>query len=219
MSLEWSVIWEYRYAFGSGVLLTIFLTVVTMLISVPAGIALAVAQFYSGPILRIIIRGFVEFFRCTPLILLLYWAFYVLPVMTAFSFSALTTALVGLCLNVSSYNSETFRAGITSIRRGQSDAALALGMTEWQSMRRIVLPQAIIRVMPILASTWVSLFKNTSLVSVISLSDLAYTALSIRMQTFRVLEVLTAMAVLYWLLGYPQAKLVDWIYRRWGTKE
>jgi polar amino acid transport system permease protein len=120
---------------------------------------------------------------------------------------------------VSAYNGETFRAGIASIRQGQSEAAYALGMTRWQATREIVLPQAVRRVLPVLASTWVSLFKDTSLVSVISVGELAYTSMRIRAQTYRVLEMLTAMAAIYWLLGYPQAKLVDWINRRYAVNE
>ena len=92
-------------------------------------------------------------------------------------------------------------------------------MSQFQAMRKVVLPQAVRRILPVLASTWVSLFKDTSLVSVIAVGDLAHTALQIRSQTFRVLEMLTAMATLYWLMGYPQAKLVDWIHRRYGVTE
>jgi ABC-type amino acid transport system permease subunit len=142
-----------------------------------------------------------------------------LPVATGFSLSPITTAIVALSLNVSAYNGETFRAGIASIRQGQSEAAYALGMTRWQATREIVLPQAVRRVLPVLASTWVSLFKDTSLVSVISVGELAYTSMRIRAQTYRVLEMLTAMAAIYWLLGYPQAKLVDWINRRYAVNE
>ena len=96
---------------------------------------------------------------------------------------------------------------------------MALGMSRATALRRIVLPQALRRITPVLASTWVSLFKDTSLVSVIAVTELAYVAMQVRAQTFRVLELLTAMAVIYWLLGYPQAKLVDWIERRWAVKE
>jgi len=87
-------------------------------------------------------------------------------------------------------------------------------MTRGQVMRQVILPQAVWRVLPALASTWVSLFKDTSLVSTIAVADLAYNALQIRARTYRILEVLTAMAALYWLMGYPQAKLADWIHRR-----
>jgi len=86
-------------------------------------------------------------------------------------------------------------------------------------MREVVLPQAARRIAPVLASTWVSLFKDTSLVSVIAVGELAYTAMRIRSQSFRVLEMLTAMAAIYWALGYPQAKLTDWLYRRFGVRE
>ena len=96
---------------------------------------------------------------------------------------------------------------------------MALGMSRTQAVRRIVLPQAVRRILPVLASTWVSLFKDTSLVSVIAVTELAYVAMQIRAQTFRVLEMLTAMAAIYWLLGYPQAKLVDWIQRRYAVTE
>ena len=92
-------------------------------------------------------------------------------------------------------------------------------MSNWQAMREVILPQAVRRVMPVLASTWVSLFKDTSLVSVIAVGDLAYTSMRIRSQSFRVLEMLTAMAAIYWALGYPQAKLVDWLNRRYGISE
>jgi polar amino acid transport system permease protein len=133
--------------------------------------------------------------------------------------SPFATAIVALSLAISAYNAETFRAGVNSIRKGQTDAALALGMSRWQMMRKVVLPQATRRVLPVLASTWVSLFKDTSLVSVIAVGELAYTAMEIRAQTFRILEMLTAMALIYWALGYPQAKLVDWIHRKYGVKE
>src|SRR6185312_16804908 len=106
-------------------------------------------------------------------------------------FSAFTTALIGLGFNISSFNSETFRAGIVSIRRGQWNAGLALGMSPASVAWSIVLPQAVMRVLPSLASTWVSLFKDTSLVSVISVADLSYAALQVRAETYRILEVLT----------------------------
>jgi ABC-type amino acid transport system permease subunit len=163
--------------------------------------------------------AYVELFRNLPLILVVYWAFYVLPILTGLGLSALATGLAALSLNVTAYNAETFRAGINSIRRGQVEAALALGMSRTQALRRIVVPQAMRRVLPVLASTWVSLFKDTSLVSVIAVSELAYISMQVRAQTFRVLEMLTAMAVIYWLLGYPQAKLVDWIQRRYAVTE
>ena len=219
MNLDWSVVWNHRDELLHGALLTVLLTVLTMLVAVPAGIVLALMRLSNSKALAAASHWFVEFFRNLPLILVVYWAFYVMPVLLHIEFSAFTTGLVALCLNVSAYNAETFRAGINSIRKGQMEAAVAIGMSRWQAMKQIIVPQAWRRVLPVLASTWVSLFKDTSLVSVIAVGELAHVALQIRSQSFRVLEMLTAMAVIYWALGYPQAKLVDWMNRRFGVSE
>lgn len=219
MTLDWSVVWQHRAALAEGTLTTFLLTFATMAIAVPAGIAVAALRLYAPAPLRALATAYVELFRNLPLILVVYWAFYVLPIMSGLSLSPLATGLTALALNVTAYNAETFRAGLNSIRKGQVEAALALGMRRMQAVRRIVLPQAVRRILPVLASTWVSLFKDTSLVSVIAVTELAYVSMQVRAQTFRVLEMLTAMAALYWLLGYPQAKLTDWIQRRFAVTE
>jgi polar amino acid transport system permease protein len=219
MTYDWSVVWRNTDVLWEGTKVTIFLAVITMAIALPGGIVLAFMRLSSVRILSIASASFVEFFRNLPIILVIYTAYYVLPVATGLQMSPIATAIVALSLNVSAYNGETFRAGVASIRRGQSEAGDALGMSRFKVMFDIVLPQAIRRVLPVLASTWVSLFKDTSLVSVISVGDLAFESMRVRSQTFRVLEMLTAMAVIYWLLGYPQAKLVDWINSRYRVSE
>lgn len=219
MNFDWSVVGAHRDALATATGTTVLLTVTTMAIAVPCGIVVATLRLYAWAPLRAIATAYVELFRNLPLILVVYWAFYVLPIATDLRLSPVATGIAALALNVTAYNAETFRAGIGSIRRGQLEAAMALGMSRAQAVRRIVLPQAVRRILPVLASTWVSLFKDTSLVSVIAVTELAYVAMQIRAQTFRVLEMLTAMAAIYWLLGYPQAKLVDWIQRRYAVTE
>jgi len=219
VTLDWSVVWQHRDALAAATGTTFLLTVATMVIAVPCGIIVAVLRLYGYAPVRALATGYVELFRNLPLILVVYWAFYVLPILTGTGLSPLATGLAALALNVTAYNAETFRAGINSIRRGQLEAAMALGMSRAQALRRVVLPQALRRITPVLASTWVSLFKDTSLVSVIAVTELAYVAMQIRAHTFRVLEMLTAMAAIYWLLGYPQAKLVDWMQRRFAVSE
>jgi polar amino acid transport system permease protein len=219
MNLDWSIVWQSRWLLLEGAVVTILLTALTMLIAVPGGVVLALMRGSNFKPVALFATGFVELFRNVPLLLLVYWAFYVMPVLTGLGLSPFATGLVALCLNVSAYNSETFRSGINSIRKGQTEAGLALGMSRGEVFRQIVLPQAWRRVLPILASTWVSLFKDTSLVSVIAVGELAHTAMQIRSQSFRVLEMITAMAAIYWLMGYPQAKIVDWIHRKYGVRE
>jgi His/Glu/Gln/Arg/opine family amino acid ABC transporter permease subunit len=219
VSLDWSVVWEHRDKFLAGTWMTILLTVSTMAIALPGGLVLALLRLSRWRLVRGFATGFVEFFRATPLILQVYWVFYVLPATFGILLPDVATGLVALSLNVSSFNSETFRAGIVSIRQGQWNAGLALGMSRAQVFREIVLPQATMRVLPALASTWVALFKDTSLVSTIAVMELSYVSLQIRAQTYRILEVLTAMAAIYWLLGYPQAKIVEWLHKHWRVAE
>ena len=219
MNLDWSVVWSNLPRLWDGALMTIWLSVVTMALAIPGGLILAFMRLSRVRLIAKSATAFVEFFRATPLILQIYWAYYVLPAYFDIQLSQWATAILGLACNVSSFNSETFRAGIVSIRLGQWNAGRAIGMTDTQVMGRIVLPQALMRVLPALASTWVSLFKDTSLVSIISVADLSYVSLKIRTESFRIFEVLTAMAAIYWLMGYPQAKLVDWLHRRYKVAE
>lgn len=219
MNLDWSIVPASAGALFHGALITIALTVLTMAIAVPCGIVVAMMRDSRFRPVALVATCFVELFRNLPIILVVYWAFYVMPVVLDIAFSPFATGLIALCLNNTAYNSETFRSGIRSIRKGQTEAALAMGMSEGQAFRQVVLPQALRRVLPVLATTWVTLFKDTSLVSVIAVGDLAHTAMQIRSQSFRVIEMLTAMAAIYWLLGYPQAKLADWIHKKFEVTE
>jgi His/Glu/Gln/Arg/opine family amino acid ABC transporter permease subunit len=219
MTFDWSIVWSSLPRLLEGAWMTIWLACVTMLLAIPGGLALALLRLSKIRPLAMAATAFVEFFRATPLILQIYWVYYVLPAYFDVQLSQIATAIVGLVCNISAFNSETFRSGIVSIRQGQWNAAYALGMTQTNVFLRIVAPQALMRVLPALASTWVSLFKDTSLVSIIAVAELSYVSLQIRAETYRILEVLTAMAALYWLMGYPQAKLVDWIHHRFKVAE
>ncbi|WP_119388444.1 amino acid ABC transporter permease [Taklimakanibacter lacteus] len=219
MSFDWSIVWSSLPRLLEGAWMTIWLACVTMLLAIPGGLVLALLRLSRIRALAMAATGFVEFFRATPLILQIYWVYYVLPAYFDVQLSQIATAVTGLVCNISAFNSETFRSGIVSIRQGQWNAAYALGMTPANVFLRIVAPQALMRVLPALASTWVSLFKDTSLVSIIAVAELSYVSLQIRAETYRILEVLTAMAALYWLMGYPQAKLVDWIHHRFKVAE
>lgn len=219
MSFDWGAVWQYRGDLLVAAGMTIFLAAITMLLAIPIGIVLMLMRQSEIRPLQWIATVFVELFRNTPLLLLVYWAYYALPTLTNLGLSAVATGVIALVLNTSAYNCENFRAGVNSIRRGQIDAGLALGMSWWETMQKIVLPQAIRRIVPVLASTWVSLFKATSLVSAIGVAELSYVALEIRSENYRVLETLTTLALIYWVLAYPQAKLVDWLNRRYGVLE
>lgn len=215
----WPAFFDAFPALLSGLVVTIELTVLVMPCALVVALALALARLYAPRTIASIATGWVELWRATPLLLQLYWLYYVMPSEFGIKLPGFETVAFGLICNVSAFLSENFRAGIGSIRPGQRHAGLAIGMSETQAFFRIVMPQAWSRVMPETASMWVELFKETSLVSTLAVADLTYRALALRTENYRTLEVLTALALSYLMLAYPQAKLADWLYRRQRIKE
>jgi polar amino acid transport system permease protein len=197
-----------------GLRTTIVLTVLIFLLGIVLGLLIAMIRYAQMPVLAQISTAYVEFFRTTPLYTQLVWLFYCVPIIVGATLPSFESAVIAFSLNFAAFQSEIFRAGILSLSRGQREAALALGMTQLQALRRILVPQAINRVIPPTASMWVALFKDTSIVSMIAVADLMYRARQLVTDTYRPLEVLTVAAIIYFLVTYPQARLVDYLHHR-----
>lgn len=216
MGYDWHfdvVAGELDFLLG-GLGLTVGLSVLSMTASLILGLLVSFARLSPWRPLRAVSSVYTDFLRGTPLLVQLLWIYYSLPILTGVTFSPFTSAAIALTLNLSAFVSEVYRAGIQSIGRGQREAALALGMSGWQAMRRIILPQSIRRVLPPLGSIWVSLFKDTALVSVIAVPELMYRGKVLSIETYRPLEIYTAVAIIYFLVTYPQARGVDWLFNR-----
>ena len=149
------------------------------------------------------LEGYVEIFRCTPLLVQIVWFYYALPILLNFSLPAWLAAGLGLTLYMGAFCTEIFRAGVMSIGRGQWQAGRALGMTHIQLMRRIVLPQAVRRMVPPLVNQSITQLKNTALLYVVAVPDLMYTGSIVTAETFRPLEVYTSVAAMYFIILYP----------------
>jgi polar amino acid transport system permease protein len=149
------------------------------------------------------LEGYVEVFRCTPLLVQIVWFYYALPILLNFSLPAWLAAGLGLTLYMGAFCTEIFRAGVISIGRGQWQAGRALGMTHIQLMRRIVLPQAVRRMVPPLVNQSITQLKNTALLYVVAVPDLMYTGSIVTAETFRPLEVYTSVAAMYFIILYP----------------
>jgi polar amino acid transport system permease protein len=203
----------------SGVWLTCVLTLLCMLLGLLLGLAVAMGRLSRWRPIRAAAFAYTEVFRTTPLLVQIVWVFYVLPIVTGITLSAFFSGLVALGFNVGAFMAEIYRAGILSVSPGQSAAGLALGMTRGQVMRRVVLPQAVTRVIPPMATTWVALFKDTSVLSAIGVVELMFRAREIATDTFRPLEIFTVVSVIYFLLTYPQSIAVNALYRRFRTQE
>src|SRR5207237_650271 len=145
----------------------------------------------------------------------LLWVYYVLPVTTGLKISAFGSAVLAFSLNVGAFMAEIFRAGILSVPKGQSGAALAIGLTPEQVFRRIIAPQALQNVLPAAASIWLSLLKDSSIASVISIAELMYEARSLAVNTYRPVEVLTVAGLMYFVAVYVQSIILERVYGRW----
>jgi His/Glu/Gln/Arg/opine family amino acid ABC transporter permease subunit len=215
---DWSALWDNLPFLLEGIRLTVIASIVSMAAAAVVALPIALARI-AGRWLGAAAQVYIELFRNLPLLVLVLWVFTVLPLLSGFTLTPLLSGIVALTLNLSAFIAEIYRAGITSIAAGQTHAALAIGMTRWQVLKRIVLPQAVMRVLPALGSMWVSLFKDTSILSVIGVGELMYQGRIVSSDTYRPLEVFTGVAVIYYILAYPQALGVNWLFAKFQVKE
>lgn len=197
-----------------GLWITVVYTVGSIVLGLILGLAVCFARLSGIRMLDWAAQGFQELFRCTPLLVQLLWFYYALPLLLGIDIQNWAAALATLSLYAAAFYAEIFRGGILSIDKGQSEAGAAIGMSNAQIMRRIILPQAMRRMMPAFINQSVIQFKNTSLISVISVADLAYMASIVNGQTYRPLESYTVVAVLYFVILFPMTRLADYIERR-----
>jgi polar amino acid transport system permease protein len=197
-----------------GTVLTILLTLGSFAFALVLGLVLALARlnrqrwYVSSPA-----QWLVEFVRGTPLLVQLFYLYFVLP-FVGITLSPIVTGILGLGLNYGAYMSEVYRAGIEAIDRSQWEAAHALAMPTSLIMRLIVLPQAIRIIIPPMGNYLISLFKDTAIVATISIQEVTFTARLLAAQTFQYLPIFTVVLVIYFVLSYPASRGVAWLERR-----
>jgi polar amino acid transport system permease protein len=197
-----------------GLLNTLKVTAVALACGVPLGLAVAVLRLSHRRWLTLPVGLFIEFFRATPPLVQLFWFFFALPILLDVRIDPFEAAVLTLSLQSSAFFAEVFRGGIISIEHSQWDAGRALGMTHRQLLRRVILPQAIKRMIPAFLERVIELMKTTSLVAAISYADLLYQANAISQATFRPLEVFTVAAGLYFAVLFPTSLAVRGLERR-----
>jgi His/Glu/Gln/Arg/opine family amino acid ABC transporter permease subunit len=197
-----------------GVAMTAALAVTSLLIGLPIGLALALARVQPLRLLAIPAAVYVELVRGTPLLVQILFIYFVLPVFGV-SLPAFTSGILALTLNSAAYLAEIFRAGIQSIDVGQMEAARSLGMTYPQAMRRIILPQTFRRVVPPLTNEAIALLKDSSLVSVIGLTELARSGQELASRYAAPLTIWPLVALLYLALTFPLTRIAEYLERRW----
>lgn len=178
------------------------------------GLVLALMKFSRHPALYWPAYVYIEFFRTTPPLVQIVWLYYGLPLMTGYDLGAFGAATVALGLNIAAFYSEIFRAGLIGVHRTQWQAARVLGLSLPDTLRFVILPQAIRNVLPPMGTTTIYLIKDTALASAIGTPELLRIGQLISVETFRPVETLTIVAILYFAVTYPVALLVDWLERR-----
>jgi polar amino acid transport system permease protein len=214
MNFDFGVIadnWRFL-AYGVGV--TVVLSLVSGLTSLVLGLVVALARLYGPRGLRSLIVLYVDSMRAIPVLVVLVWTFFALPIVAGVTMSPFAAALIGLTVHLAAYAAEIVRAGIESVRPGQTRAALALGMSRAQILRRIVLPQAIVRMLPAFGSLLSVTIKDTAIASVIAVPELMRQSETVAGQSFQPIEVFTFAMLLYFLMLYPVTRGVDRVYRR-----
>lgn len=211
---DFSPVWANLDVLALGLANTLKVTGTALAIGIPLGLALALLRLSGSRALAWPAGFVIEFFRTTPPLVQLFWFFFALPIlirveMTPFAASALTFSIQS-----AAFFAEVFRAGIVSIERGQWEAAHAIGMSRAQALRRIILPQAVKRMIPAFLERAIELMKTTTLVATVSYADLLFQANDLAQKSFRPLEVFTAAALLYFGFIYAVSIAAHALERR-----
>lgn len=194
--------------------ITLLVSLLSTLIGFAIGVVVGALRTYGGRTVDLLLGFYVDSMRAVPLLVVLVWAFFAYPLFVGRSVNALTAGVVGLGIHLGAYVAEAVRAGLTSVRRNQMQAALALGMSRGEAIRTIILPQALIRMTPALGSLLIFAVKDSAIASVIAVPELMRQTQIVAGKTFRPFELYTAAMIVYFLICYPVARGVDRLYRR-----
>jgi polar amino acid transport system permease protein len=204
---------EYIGVLLRGLGVTVMLTCVVIVLSGILAIPVALARMSSSPLIRVPIDAYVEVIRATPILLQLVYIFYVFPAI-GIRLDPFPAAIAGLTLNYTAYMSEVYRGGIKAVAQGQWHAAAALGMTGALAFRRIILPQAVRMLIPVLGNYLIALFKDTAIASVVTVQELLFTGQIISARTYQYFPIYTLVGILYFSVGYPTAIFVRYLEKR-----
>lgn len=199
--------------------MTVFLSITSMPVAIVLGLAVAIGRLYGPKLLKPFLVGYVEFLRGTPLMLQLFFIFYIVPELFGFGLPALLASILGLAINYSAYESEIYRAGLQAIPDGQMEAALALGMKRSQAIFRIIIPQATRIVIPPVTNDFIALFKDTSVCSVITVVELTKQYSILANSTLKVLEFAFLTSILYLAMSWPLSRFAAWYEKKLESED
>jgi polar amino acid transport system permease protein len=203
--------WQYL---AGGLGLTLLLSVATVACSLVLGGAVGLARCYGPAALRWPLVFYIDSMRAVPVLVVLVWTYFAFPIVTGVTLPPFWAALAALTLHISAYVAEIVRAGIASVRPGQTRAALAIGLSRTQAVAQIVLPQAVIRMLPAFGSVLSIAIKDTAIAAVIAVPEYMERSQTLAGQSFHPIEVFTVAAAVYFIILFPITRVVDMVYVR-----
>ena len=200
---DFTFLWMYRWLLIKGLGFTLLYTIGSIAFGLIIGLLVGLLRLSRNWLVTLPLIAYIEAFRCTPLLVQIIWFYYAFPVLVGVDMPAVAAGMLVLSLYTGAFYAEIFRGGVISIERGQWDAARAIGMRHVEVLRRVILPQAIKRMIPPFLNQSIIQLKNTSLVSTIAISDLLYQGQLITSATYRPLETYTTVAMIYFAILFP----------------
>ena len=210
---------QYAPVFIEGAIITLLYAAVTVIFGSMIGGLLSIVKFSNIKILNIIINGFVNMIRGTPLLVQLYIFFYGIPLTFGFDLPKEVCITIALVINSAAYITEIIRSGIQAVDKGQMEAARSLGMSSSNTMKKIILPQAIKNILPALGNEFISVVKETSLAAVFFGGDLMTSFTTVKSITFKTIEPLFIIGIIYFILNYVLSKLVNKLERKMSLSD
>lgn len=215
--MDFTFLPKYYMFFLNGAKFTIVLAIFTVIFGVMLGVILALMRISNNKLLNFIGAAYVEFIRGTPVLVQVYLIFYGLPSILGINFPDMVAGIMALSINSGAYVAEIIRAGIQAVDKGQLEAARSLGMKYTTAMRYIIIPQAIKNILPALGNEFITVIKESSIVSVIGIHELMYNADTVRGNTFIAFAPLIIAALMYFVMTYSLSKLMGKAERRLKT--
>ncbi|GIM46396.1 hypothetical protein DNHGIG_19450 [Collibacillus ludicampi] len=213
----WGIIKDALPYLLDGAILTLQITVISLLIALLIGLFFGMLRISNNRILRFIAAVYVNLIRGTPLLIQILFIYIGLPAALDFKLPPFAAGVIAISINAGAYLVEIFRAGIESIDKGQMEAGRSLGFTYGQTMRLIILPQAVRRMIPAFVNQFIISLKDTSLLSVIGLAELTMQGQSIYSVNFRAFQILSAVGLIYFIIIYALTLVSHWLERRLST--
>jgi polar amino acid transport system permease protein len=214
MDLDFSPLIESRQYLLDGLVLTLLLSLGTVAASLALGGAVGLLRCYGPSWLRWLLVFYIDSMRAVPVLVVLVWTYFAFPILSGISLPPFWAALVALTLHIAAYVAEIVRAGVASVRPGQLRAALAIGLSHRQAVAQVILPQAIIRMLPAFGSILSITIKDTAIAAVIAVPEYMEQSQTVAGQSFHPIEVFSVAAVVYFLILFPVTRLVDMAYAR-----